>query len=165
VAAPVRAAVQSLDRDVPITGVWTIEEFYDGNAATLTRYLTGVVGAMGLVGLGLAMVGLYGLVAYAVSRRTREIGIRMAIGAQPGSVLRLVMRQGTLLVGIGAVFGLALTVAAGGLLRGIFPSSQGIELGVYALVVPALLLVTLLAAFVPALRAARIDPLAALRQD
>jgi putative ABC transport system permease protein len=61
VAAPVRAAVQSLDRDVPITGVWTIEEFYDGNAATLTRYLTGVVGGMGLVGLGLAMVGLYGL--------------------------------------------------------------------------------------------------------
>ena len=165
VAAPVRAAVQSLDRDVPITGVWTIEEFYDGNAATLTRYLTGVVGGMGLVGLGLAMVGLYGLVAYAVSRRTREIGIRMAIGAQPGSVLRLVMRQGTLLVGIGVVFGLALTVSVSGLLRGIFPSSEGIELGVYALVVPALLLVTLLAAFVPALRAARIDPLAALRQD
>jgi len=89
----------------------------------------------------------------------------MAIGAQPGSVLRLVMRQGTLLVGIGVVFGLALTVSVSGLLRGIFPSSEGIELGVYALVVPALLLVTLLAAFVPALRAARLDPLAALRQD
>ena len=165
VAAPVRAAVLSLDRDVPITGVWTMEQFYDGNAATLTRYLTGVVGGMGLVGLGLAMVGLYGLVAYAVSRRTREIGIRMAIGAQPGSVLSLVMRQGAVLVGVGAVLGLALTVAVSGLLRGMFPSSQGIELGVYALVVPALLLVTLLAAFVPALRAARIDPLAALRQD
>jgi predicted permease len=165
VAAPVRAAVQSLDRDVPITGVWTIEEFYEGNTVVLTRYLTRVVGGMGVVGLGLAMVGLYGLVAYAVSRRTREIGIRMAIGAQPGSVLRLVMRQGVLLVGIGAAFGLALTVAAGGLLRGTFPSSAGIELGVYVLVVPTLLLVTLLAAFVPALRAARIDPLAALRQD
>ena len=165
VAAPVRAAVQSLDRDVPITGVWTMEEFYDGNAAGLTRYLTGIVGSMGLVGLGLAMVGLYGLVAYTVSRRTREIGIRMAIGAQPGSVLGMVMRHGTVLVAVGAVLGLSLTVAVSGLLRGMFPSSQGIELGVYALVVPALLLVTLLAAFVPALRAARIDPLAALRQD
>jgi predicted permease len=165
VAAPVRDVVRSLDRDVPITGVWTMEEFYEGNTATLTRYLTRVVGGMGLVGLGLAMVGLYGLVAYAVSRRTREIGIRMAIGAQPGSVLRLVMRQGTLLVGIGAALGLALTVSVSGLLRAAFPSSQGIEPGLYALVVPALLFVTLLAAFVPALRAARIDPLAALRQD
>jgi len=165
VAAPVREVVRSLDRDVPITGVWTMEDFYEGNTATLTRYLTRVVGGMGLVGLGLAMVGLYGLVAYAVSRRTREIGIRMAIGAQPGSVLGLVMRQGMLLVAIGGALGLALTVGVSGLLRGIFPSSAGVELGVYALVVPALLLVTLLAAFVPALRAARIDPLAALRQD
>ena len=164
-AAPVRAAVQSLDRDVPITGVWTMEEFYEGNTATLTRYLTRVVGGMGLVGLGLAMVGLYGLVAYTVSRRTREIGIRMAIGAQSGAVLAMVMRHGALLVGVGAALGLSLTVAVSGLLRSAFPSGQGVELGIYALVVPALLLVTLLAAFIPALRAARIDPLAALRQD
>jgi predicted permease len=165
VAAPVREIVRSLDRDVPITGVWTMEEFYDGNAATLTRYLTSVVGGMGLVGLALAMVGLYGLVAYTVSRRTREIGIRMAIGAQPGSVLGMVMRHGTLLVTIGAAVGLALTVALAGLLRGVFPSNERVGLGVYAIVVPALLAVTLLAAFLPALRAARIDPLTALRQD
>jgi ABC-type antimicrobial peptide transport system permease subunit len=77
----------------------------------------------------------------------------------------MVMRNGTLLVAVGAALGLSLTVAVSGLLRGIFPSSANVELGVYALVVPALLAVTLLAAFVPALRAARIDPLAALRQD
>ncbi|HET9270697.1 MAG TPA: ADOP family duplicated permease, partial [Vicinamibacterales bacterium] len=165
VAAPVREAVRSLDRDVPITGVWTMEEFYNGNAATLTTYLTGVVGGMGLVGLALAMVGLYGLVAYTVSRRTREIGIRMAIGAQPGSVLRMVMRQGAVLVAVGAAVGLGLTVAVSGALRGAFPSTHGANLGIYALVVPILLVVTLLAALLPALRAARIDPLAALRQD
>jgi ABC-type antimicrobial peptide transport system permease subunit len=161
----VREAVRSLDRDVPITGVWTMEEFYEGNTATLTTYLTRVVGGMGLVGLGLAMVGLYGLVAYAVSRRTREIGIRMAIGAQPGSVLGMVMRHGAWLVAIGAALGLALTIGVSGLLRSAFPSSERVDFGIYALVVPALLLVTLLAAFVPALRAARIDPLAALRQE
>jgi ABC-type antimicrobial peptide transport system permease subunit len=165
VAAPVREAVRSLDRDVPITGVWTIEEFYQGNAAALTTYLTSVVGGMGLVGLALAMVGLYGLVAYTVSRRTREIGVRMAIGAQPGSVLRMVMRQGAVLVAIGAALGLGLTIAVSGALRGAFPSTQGVGLGVYALIVPALLAVTLLAAFLPALRASRIDPLKALRQD
>jgi len=165
VAAPVRAVIQSLDRDVPITGIWTMEQFYEGNAATLTRYLTGVVGGMGLVGLGLAMVGLYGLVAYAVSRRTREIGIRMAIGAQPGSVLGMVMRHGAWLAGAGAALGVALTIAVGGLLRGMFPSSAGIDVGLYAIVVPALLAVTLVAALIPAWRAARIDPLAALRQD
>jgi hypothetical protein len=164
-AAPVRAAVRSLDRDVAITGVWTMEEFYKGNAIGLSRYLTGIVGGMGLVGLGLAMVGLYGLVAYTVSRRTREIGIRMAVGAQPVSVLGMVMRHGAALVGAGAVLGLSLTVALTGLLRGMFPSTAGVDIGVYALVVPLLLAVTLVAALVPALRAARIDPLSALRQE
>jgi len=120
---------------------------------------------MGLVGLGLAMVGLYGLVAYTVSRRTREIGIRMAVGAQPVSVLGMVMRHGAALVGAGAVLGLSLTVALTGLLRGMFPSTAGVDIGVYALVVPLLLAVTLVAALVPALRAARIDPLSALRQE
>jgi putative ABC transport system permease protein len=89
----------------------------------------------------------------------------MAIGALPGSVVRMVMRQGIVLVAIGAAVGLGLTVAVSGALRGAFPSAQGVNLGVYALIVPALLAVTLLAAFLPALRAARIDPLAALRQD
>ena len=165
VATPVRDVVRSLDRDVPITGVWTIEEFYTGNAAALSTYLTSVVGGMGLVGLALAMVGLYGLVAYTVSRRTREIGIRMAIGAQPGSVLRMVMRHGAVLVAVGATLGLGLTVALSGPLRAAFPSTQVVNLGVYALVIPVLLGITLIAALVPALRAARIDPLAALRQD
>jgi predicted permease len=165
IAAPVRAAVQALDRDVPITGTWTIERFYAGNAVALPVLLTSVVGTMGVVGLGLAMVGLYGLVAYAVSRRTREIGIRMAIGALPGSVLRMVMRHGLLLAGIGTVAGVALTFALRGVLRAMFPASPGLDVALYALVVPVLLAVTLVAALVPALRAARIDPLTALRQE
>jgi predicted permease len=164
-AAPVRAAVQALDRDVPITGTWTMERFYAGNAVALSVLFTSVVGSMGAIGLGLAMVGLYGLVAYSVSRRTREIGIRMAIGALPGSVLRMVMRHGLLLAGGGAVVGILGTFGLRGVLGAMFPASPGLDLALYALVVPALLAVTLVAALVPALRASRIDPLSALREE
>ena len=164
-AAPVRAAVQALDRDIPITGTWTMERFYAGNAVAQSVLLTSVVGSMGVVGLGLAMVGLYGLVAYAVSRRTREIGIRMAVGAAPGSVLAMVMRHGLMLAGVGGVIGIVGTFGLRGVLGAMFPASPGLDLALYALVVPALLAVTLVAALVPALRAARIDPLAALRQE
>jgi hypothetical protein len=165
IAAPIREVVQALDRAVPITGVWTMEQFYDGNVTGLTRLLTRTVGSMGLVGLGLAMVGLYGLMAYAVSRRTREIGIRMAVGAQPGSVLGMVMRHGFVLAGTGAVLGILLTIGVSGVLQAMFPWNQGIDLGIYAVVVPVLFAITSIAALVPARRAARIDPLLALRQD
>jgi macrolide transport system ATP-binding/permease protein len=164
-AAPIRAAIQELDRDVPVTGTWTMERFYQGNAVAMSNLLTSVVGSISVVGLGLAMVGLYGLMAYAVSRRTREIGIRMAIGAMPGTVLGMVMRHGLLLAGSGAAVGIVATFALRGVLGAMFPTSPGFDLGLYALVVPALLAVTLVAALVPALRASRIDPLVALRQD
>jgi predicted permease len=164
-AAPIRDVVRSLDRELPITGIYTMEDYYQGNAINVTRTLTQTVGIMGLIGLMLAMVGLYGLVAYSVSRRTREIGIRMAVGAQPGSVLRMVLRHGALLAGAGTVVGVAITLAVNGLLRGMFPSSQGIDITVYLLAVPGLLALTLVAALIPARRAAHIDPLLALRQD
>ena len=164
-AAPIRGAIQSLDRDVPITGTWTMERFYRGNAVAMSNLLTGVVGSISVVGLGLAMVGLYGLMAYAVSRRTREIGIRMAIGAMPAHVLSMVMRHGLLLAGSGAAVGILATFALRGVLGAMFPSSPGFDLVLYAFVVTALLGVTLLAALIPALRASRIDPLVALRQD
>jgi predicted permease len=164
-AAPVRAAVQALDREVPITGTWTMERFYAGNAVALSVLFTSVVGSMGAIGLGLAMVGLYGLVAYSVSRRTREIGIRMAMGALPGSVLGMVMRHGLVLAASGAAVGIALTFSLRGVLGAMFPSSPGLDLALYAVVVPTLLTVTLVAALVPARRASRIDPLSALREE
>ena len=82
---------------------------------------------MGAVGLGLAMVGLYGLVAYMVSRRTREIGVRMALGAQPGAVLAMVLKRGLVAGGDRAVAGIAITFGVSGLLRSMFPSTQGID--------------------------------------
>ncbi len=83
----------------------------------------------------------------------------------PGAVLAMVMKRGLVLAGIGAVAGIAITFGVNGLLRSIFPSTQGIDAAIYATVLPVLFLVTALAAFIPARRASRIDPLAALRED
>ena len=91
VAGPIRDIVHSLDADMPVFGVRTMEDFYYWRATYIARLISGSVAVMGAMGVTLAVVGLYGLVAYAASRRTREIGIRMAIGAQPRAVLRMVL--------------------------------------------------------------------------
>jgi len=117
------------------------------------------------MGLFLAVIGLYGLVAYSAGRRTREIGIRMAVGAQPWSVLRMVLRHGLVLSVSGVAVGLVMSVATGGVLSGAFPTQDSIDLATYALVVPALVGVTLLAAYIPARRAAAVDPVEALRAE
>ena len=120
---------------------------------------------MGAVGLLLTIAGLYGLVAYNVSRRTREIGIRIAIGAGPRDVLRLVMGKGLVLVGIGTAIGLAMGSAVERLFNSMIFNAGGIDLVVYVAVVPSLVLVTMLAAYVPARRASRIAPTQALRYE
>jgi predicted permease len=164
-AGPVRDIVKDIDPNMPISSVRTMEEFYYGNATSIVTTLTGVTGTMGLMGLSLALVGLYGLVAYAAARRTREIGIRMAVGAPSGSVLRMVLGHGLALATAGVVLGVIGSVAVGGIIRSVFPNAGAIDLTTYALVVPTLVAITLLAALIPARRAARIDPLVALRQE
>ncbi len=164
-AGPVRDIVKELDPNMPISSVRTMEEFYYGNASAIVYTLTSIVGAMGFLGLALALVGLYGLVAYSAARRTREIGIRMAIGAPSRSVLRMVLRHGLALALAGVVVGVIGSIAAGGLIRSVFPNAGMIDFTTYLLVVPVLVAITLLAAWVPARRAARIDPLVALRQE
>ena len=115
------------------------------------------------MGLLLAIAGLYGLVAYNVSRRTREIGIRMAIGAGPVDVLRLVMGKGLVLVGMGTAIGLAMGFAVERLMNSMLFNAGGVDIAAYLIVVPAMFLVTMLAAYVPARRASRIAPTLALR--
>jgi putative ABC transport system permease protein len=122
-----------------------------------------MLGAMGVLALVLAAVGLYGVVAYAVSQRTQEMGIRLALGAAPGDLLRMIMRQGLILAVTGLGIGLTLSFAVTGfmttLLPGITPRDP-----VTFVVVPALLLViALLAALIPARRAGAVDPVVALR--
>jgi predicted permease len=166
-ATPLRAAVRAIDPNMPVFGVRTMEDFYQASSVGATSLLVKVVAGMGSMGLALSIIGLYGLVAYSASRRTREIGIRMAVGAQSGAVLRMVMTHGLLLAGGGTLLGVIASAAAGGLLRRAFPfpNVASVDVVAYALVVPTLLGVTLLAAYIPARRASRIDPLRALRQD
>jgi predicted permease len=164
-APAVRALVRELDAALPISGIRTIEEYYYGNAIGIISAVVTITGSMGLLGLTLAMVGLYGLVAYVVARQTREIGIRMAIGAQRGTVLRMVLNVGCRRALWGLGLGLLGCLAAGRLLRAVFPTVGGIDAATYVVVMSTLAIVTLLASYIPARRASRIDPLLALRQE
>jgi predicted permease len=162
--AGLRREVSALDRNLPVHSIQPLNEHL---SATLTRerLLASLGGAFGLLALLLAGIGLYGLLAYTVAQRTPEIGIRMALGAQRGAVLRLVVMQGMRLALLGAGIGLA---AAFGLTR----LMRGLLFGVSAhdpltfVVAPLLLVgVALLACYIPARRAAKTDPLAAIRYE
>jgi ABC-type antimicrobial peptide transport system permease subunit len=134
--------------------------------------ITQVIGAMGAMGMMLALVGLYGLVAYDVSTRTREIGIRMALGAARGKVLRMMLRQGLVPAAFGIGIGLLLNYGVARVLMTVFapninPKGGGAPLDFshfsLAALVLAVLGLTVLAAYIPARRAARVDPNVALR--
>jgi predicted permease len=161
----VKDVVRTLDPNLPMLETRTYEDLYRYHAVEGPRVAIELVGSMGAVGLLLAIAGLYGLVSYNVSRRTREIGIRMAIGAEPSDVLRLVMGTGLVLVGMGTVIGLAMGFAVEQLMNAMLFNAGGVDFVAYVIVVPSLFLVTMLAAYVPARRASRIAPTQALRYE
>ncbi len=166
--APLRNLVRSIDPHQPIFNVRAMREYYRTQGLQALRLIVNVVGTMGLLGLGMALVGLYGLVSYSVSRRTREIGIRMAIGANQRNILSAIMRQGFTLALIGVGIGLAGSFGVVRGIRALFSRLQ--ETGAFDpwtfVVVPlALLAVTLAATYIPARRAASIDPNNALRYE
>jgi ABC-type antimicrobial peptide transport system permease subunit len=164
-AAPMVAEVRRLDPEQPIQEVMTLHHFFQEGALFANRLIAQLVTTIGLFGLLLATIGLYGVIAYSVSRRTREIGIRMAIGADRGEVLRLVLRQGARLTMIGVALGSALALVLSPVLQGQLVGVNPRDPMVF-LAVPLLLsTVSLLACYVPAHRAARTHPLSALRQE
>lgn len=161
---PLRRALRETAPDLPVTSVRTMAEIVsEGN--TMRRFFSTLMIAFSTVALVLAMVGLYGLIAYSVAQRRVEIGVRMSLGADRMRVLRMILRQGLVLVGVGLAFGvvgaLALSRVLGSLLYGVGPHDP-LVLGTVA----AVLLVTgVLACAVPALRASRVAPVEALRHD
>jgi predicted permease len=161
----VRDIVRGLDPNLPMLHTMAYEDFYMNQAVNGPRIAMKLVASMGVVGLLLAIAGLYGLVAYSVSRRTREIGIRMALGAASSDVLRLVMGKGLALVGMGTVIGLAMGFGLEQLMNSMLFNAGGVDSVAYVIVVPSLFLVTMLAAYVPARRATRIAPTEALRYE
>ena len=161
----VKDVVRTLDPNLPMLQTRAYQDFYLNKAVKGPRIAIDLVGAMGVVGLLLAIAGLYGLVAYNVNRRTREIGLRMALGAANSDVLRLVMGKGLVLVGIGTAIGLAMGFAVERLFNSMLFDAGGVDVVAYLIVVPSMFVVTMLAAYVPARRASRIAPTQALRYE
>jgi putative ABC transport system permease protein len=160
----IRNQLQQLDRELPMSAVATMDQLL-ADSLSRARFTMLLLGIFALVALVLAAVGVYGLIAYSVTQRTQELGIRMAIGAQRRDVLRLVLEQGTRLtllgVAIGVLAALALSRLLGGLLFGVSATDPLTFAGVAGL----LAVVALLACFVPARRATRVDPMVALRYE
>jgi ABC-type antimicrobial peptide transport system permease subunit len=144
----------------------TFAQFLDSNLDLwLVRAGAAMFSVFGGLALGLAVVGLYGVKAYSVARRTREIGIRMALGAQPGMVLRLIMREGSVMLLSGLALGLLLAAATGKILSGILFEVGALDPPAFASAFVVLAAATLLATWLPARRATRINPMVALRTE
>src|SRR5438874_2913022 len=165
-ADSLRRAVPEVDPSLPIISLQTFAQFLDSNLDLwLVRAGAAMFSIFGGLALGLAVVGLYGVKADSVSRRTREIGIRMALGAQPGMVLRLIMREGSVMLLSGLALGLVLAAATGKILSGILFEVGAFDPPAFASAFTVLAAATLLATWLPARRATRINPMVALRTE
>jgi predicted permease len=159
-----RNLVASMDRDIPVTEVHTYQDLI-GMQLAQPRFAMVLLGAFAVLALVLTVVGLYGVMAYSVARRTREIGVRLALGAQRGTVLQMVLGQAAVLVGVGMVIGIAATLASASVLQSMLYGTASRNPLVLAGVCGVVALAGLLAAYLPAMRAAGIDPMRALRAE
>ena len=164
-AAPLRDLVRTIDVNQPINDLRTYSSFYRQRAIGGRLMLMQATSAMGMLGLTLALVGIYGLVAYSVARRTREIGIRMAIGASRSDVVRMVLRQGLTLSLSGILVGSVLSVIVGRLITAGLVGLGAPNPATYVIVPTVLIVLTIAASYIPARRASRVDPLRALRYE
>jgi putative ABC transport system permease protein len=163
-AGPVQEQVRAIDKDLPVSRVRTMDQWMADSLAQ-ARFSTLLLATFAGVALLLAVVGIYGVTAYAVTQRTREIGIRMALGAQMADVLRLVAREGLSLALAGVAAGMGLSLIITRLLRSLLFEISALDPWTFAGVALILLAVALLACLIPARRAMRVDPMVALRYE
>ena len=158
----VAAAVNSVDPDLPLAGVRTIDQIIEDSLA-VDRFSMVLFGSFGVLGLLLAGVGIYGVMAFSVAQRTHEFGLRMALGAERWQILRLVLKEGTILAVAGTAFGLAGAYLVGRSMQSTLYGVAALDVKAFAIVSFLLLAAAWLASFLPALRASRVEPMEALR--
>jgi predicted permease len=163
--SPIRQQLRSLDPDIAPISILTFQTAVSSQGLFLPRIAAVLAGAFGIIALSLSVVGLYGVVSFMVGRRTQEIGMRIALGAQRGKILRMILANGVLLaaigLGIGTVSAFALTPLMGGVLLDVNPRDPEIFFAIASVLVAA----TLGASWIPARRATRVDPMEALRYE
>jgi len=161
---PIRRVIARVDPDQPISAVRTMDEIVDLDVADRRQQMI-LLGAFAGLALLLASIGLYGVLSYAVAQRSREIGLRIALGATTGSVMRVVVARGVALTGVGLAIGLALAWAGTRALQNVLYGVTAGDPSTYAAVVGLLATIALLASYLPARRASRMDPITVLRAD
>lgn len=159
-----RQAIWSENENTPITDVETMDQIVSSSVAE-PRFQALLLGSFGALGMLLAMVGIYGVISYGVTQRTREIGVRIALGARPGNVLRMVIREGMLLAGAGVIAGIAGALALGRVLQSLLFEIKPTDPTTFVGVAVALALVAMAACYIPARRAMKIEPMEALRHE
>lgn len=163
-AKPIASAVSSLDNDLPAYAPKTVQQYLDGTIA-VPRFNTSLLGIFAALAMILTAVGLYGVISYSVAQRTHEIGIRMALGAQPGDMLRLVVGEGMRLALFGVGLGLAAAIGLTHFLSSLLFGVNATDPVSFIVVVGLLLAVVGFACYIPARRAMRVDPMVALRYE
>ena len=161
-AEAIRQEVSGLDSELPVYGVKSMPKFLD-RLLSGPKSIAGVATVFGLIALMMASIGLYGVMSYSVSQRTRELGIRIALGASNNSVLKLVLREGSLLVGSGIIIGLAASTLVSRFLESFLYGISSTDPLTFVTIPVVLFLVALFASYLPARRAAKVDPMIALR--
>lgn len=165
VASPLREVVRSLDSNQPIFNLRTFTDYYSQRAISVPQMIMEIVATLGAVGLTLALIGLYGLVTYSVARRTREIGVRMAVGASRVAVVKMVLRQGLVLSLVGICVGSLVSVIVARILTASLVGLGAPSSVIYFAVPVALFLVTMVSCYLPARRASHLDPVTTLRYE
>jgi putative ABC transport system permease protein len=164
VTQSLREQVRALDRDLPVFGERTMTQVA-AESMGRRRFAMQVVGLFGILALLLAAVGIYGVIAYSVTQRTREIGIRVALGASRSAILRWVLKQGMILTMAGVVVGLVGALALTRLLRSLLFGVGPTDILTYGVLAAVLTVVALIACYIPARRATRVNPVVALRYE